>query len=190
MTVSKKTTCPCCDSKITYKQYLKTSHWQAKRREVLEWAGHSCQLCNSKKILHVHHRNYDNLWNEQLSDLIVLCKKCHEKHHDIEPLKEDIQITPKPLPKAVEDILKVFDCKKNKIPKGLFLEWVHSQNMPMANVLNDWGIIELDNVIELTRGTNSFTATYFDEPERFVKLQKLCCEYFGNDIEVRILNVS
>lgn len=67
---------------MTYKQYLKTHHWQAIRKQAIEYAEYKCQLCNNSKNLDVHHNTYENLWNEKLRDLIVLCKKCHNLFHD------------------------------------------------------------------------------------------------------------
>lgn len=70
-----------------YKKYLSTKIWEWKRKEKLEEAKYKCQLCGkSNTELHVHHNNYDNLCFEEMSDLIVLCKKCHEKFHDIEDI--------------------------------------------------------------------------------------------------------
>ena len=74
--------CRCCGSDITYSDYLQTSHWQSKRQEALSYADNRCQLCNKNSELHVHHRTYENLWNEPPSDLTVLCKDCHAKFHD------------------------------------------------------------------------------------------------------------
>jgi 5-methylcytosine-specific restriction endonuclease McrA len=68
---------------LPYQEYLKTDHWQEKRKQVLREAGYKCQLCNSKEILDVHHRTYERIGIEWLSDLIALCRTCHEKHHDI-----------------------------------------------------------------------------------------------------------
>ena len=70
-----------------YKKYLLTQSWKNKREEKLKEAKYKCQLCGkSNTELHVHHNNYDNLCFEEMSDLIVLCKKCHEKFHDIEDI--------------------------------------------------------------------------------------------------------
>ena len=62
-------------------------HWRQTRRKAIRQAGYRCQACGKsrlqyKAILQVHHLNYDNLGNEQEEDLLVLCKECHQKHHD------------------------------------------------------------------------------------------------------------
>lgn len=32
--------------------------------------------------MNIHHLTYDTLWNEQLSDVLVLCSSCHKNYHD------------------------------------------------------------------------------------------------------------
>src|SRR5207249_4359707 len=81
-----------------YLAYLQSKQWAAKRQEKLTSVNYSCARdvglnyqrdkdgilrripdCNSR--LHVHHLTYDNLGNEPLSDLIVLCEFHHEQEH-------------------------------------------------------------------------------------------------------------
>ncbi len=70
---------------MPYREYLKTNHWKQVREKAIKKAGFKCQLCNSfSKFLNVHHRDYDRLGNERDTDVIALCKTCHEKFHDIE----------------------------------------------------------------------------------------------------------
>lgn len=71
------------DYKKNYKQYLETNHWQNVRENKLKESNYKCQLCSKKDIeLHVHHNTYENIGNEEMNDLIVLCKDCHSKFHD------------------------------------------------------------------------------------------------------------
>lgn len=70
------------DQALTYPDYLETEHWRAKRREAIAHYGPTCVLCGSYDRVQVHHRSYENLGDEPLTDLIVLCRKCHAKHHD------------------------------------------------------------------------------------------------------------
>jgi len=46
---------------------------------------HQCSLCANKHSLNVHHRTYEHKGEEykNLEDLVVLCKICHQKHHNI-----------------------------------------------------------------------------------------------------------
>ena len=68
----------------SYDEYLNHIHWNTIRTIKLEEAGFKCQLCGNKDRLNVHHNNYDNLFMEEKSDLIVLCESCHKKFHDID----------------------------------------------------------------------------------------------------------
>ena len=72
------------DYKENYIQYLETDHWKSVRENKLKEANYKCQLCSKKDIeLHVHHNTYENIGNEEMNDLIVLCKYCHSRFHNI-----------------------------------------------------------------------------------------------------------
>lgn len=68
--------------KMEYQEYLKSDHWQQIRLKALSKAGNRCQLCSSTSNLNVHHNTYKNKGNEDLKDLVVLCRECHTKFHD------------------------------------------------------------------------------------------------------------
>ena len=40
-----------------------------------------CERCNSEDNLLVHHKNEDRS-NNELDNLEILCKRCHQKHHE------------------------------------------------------------------------------------------------------------
>jgi hypothetical protein len=66
-----------------YKRYLQSPQWKRLRRLAISSVDGFCQRCKQpKKDLEVHHKNYNNFGNEDLSDLEVLCKSCHELIHD------------------------------------------------------------------------------------------------------------
>lgn len=67
-------------TKGNYALYLASDSWKKARVLVLTKADFRCQVCNSTERLNVHHRTYD-LGNENLNDLTVLCRKCHELFH-------------------------------------------------------------------------------------------------------------
>lgn len=69
------------DFSIRYQKYMESEEWQKKRKWVLEFWDYKCALCFSGSDLEVHHRTYLRLGQEKLTDLIVLCEKCHERHH-------------------------------------------------------------------------------------------------------------
>ena len=68
---------------IEYSEYLNSKEWIEKRDVALKIADYKCVKCGVKENLHVHHLNYDNVLNESQSDLLVVCKKCHEDIHNV-----------------------------------------------------------------------------------------------------------
>jgi hypothetical protein len=68
--------------KEKYHEYLLSEQWVRLRDTKIKDVGNSCQLCSRREGLQVHHRTYDNVFNEKLDDLIVLCKHCHKKFHN------------------------------------------------------------------------------------------------------------
>ena len=66
----------------TYALYLASEHWQGVRKAAIERAGGKCMLCNTdQEALHVHHRTYERVGNEQPADVIVLCATHHAQFH-------------------------------------------------------------------------------------------------------------
>ncbi len=73
------------NEKVDYKEYIKSPEWQETSRKAKERANYHCQLCHREgndTTLNTHHNNYERLGLEFDSDLIVLCRKCHRKHHN------------------------------------------------------------------------------------------------------------
>jgi len=67
---------------MPYREYLQTDEWRNRRQRHLESVGHRCQVCNAGRvILDVHHRTYERRGNELYTDLIVLCRTCHDIFH-------------------------------------------------------------------------------------------------------------
>lgn len=64
-----------------YRVYLQSDEWQELREMALERAGYRCQICSSTDGLQVHHRTYENIFEEDEEDLTVLCEDCHELFH-------------------------------------------------------------------------------------------------------------
>lgn len=70
----------------SYQHYLRSKHWQETRRlvrdRVIEQHGIlRCERCPSTRDLETHHLTYKRLGAELLSDLVVVCNKCHEEIH-------------------------------------------------------------------------------------------------------------
>ena len=66
--------------KFDYHEYLKSDRWQHLRRSVLRRDNELC-ICGAKAT-EVHHKTYERLGNEPLSDLVSLCRNCHQNVHD------------------------------------------------------------------------------------------------------------
>lgn len=66
---------------MPYSEYLQTSEWQEKRKKALKYALYRCQMCNAAEHLDVHHRTYERRGNEDIEDLTVLCRSCHDHFH-------------------------------------------------------------------------------------------------------------
>jgi hypothetical protein len=67
---------------MPYRIYLRTPEWRRTRAAALVRAGNACSLdVRHTEELEVHHRTYERLGAELVSDLIVLCHSCHRLHH-------------------------------------------------------------------------------------------------------------
>lgn len=64
-----------------YYAYMHSAAWYAKRKRALLRAQYRCQKCRSPKRLDVHHLTYERLGHEWDTDLVVLCRKCHDQVH-------------------------------------------------------------------------------------------------------------
>jgi 5-methylcytosine-specific restriction endonuclease McrA len=73
---------------MNYQNYLQSDEWKKRRGKALTYWGHRCAICNSGKYLDVHHRTYANIGKEKMTDLIVLCRKCHTLYHDKLPTRK------------------------------------------------------------------------------------------------------
>jgi len=75
----------------SYREYLLSNHWK-RTRKWLFYSGYVtrdsagnlvCSACQLPRTpLHVHHKSYQNLGYEPLTDLQVLCKDCHSEVHN------------------------------------------------------------------------------------------------------------
>lgn len=64
--------------KLTYTEYLESTTWREIRSHALWKADYQCELCGNRHELQVHHKHYPPRGEETASDLVVLCKWCHE----------------------------------------------------------------------------------------------------------------
>jgi len=63
------------------KDYMSSLEWRNLRWAVLTRDGFKCK-CGSRIELEVHHITYDRWRREALSDLVTLCRSCHQERHD------------------------------------------------------------------------------------------------------------
>lgn len=73
--------------RMSYRQYLQTDYWKAKRKGILTRDKRRCRDCGAKKRLQVHHKTYAALrGRESDCDLITVCAECHRfRHKEIIP---------------------------------------------------------------------------------------------------------
>jgi hypothetical protein len=74
-------------TKTEYRDYLCSEHWKMTRKSAIEASEGKCERCAMPRWLaeivydqdlHVHHKTYLNLGAEELEDLEVLCRRCHD----------------------------------------------------------------------------------------------------------------
>lgn len=69
------------DAYNKYKAYIKSKEWAEKRELTLDYYGNQCCYCGNKYDLQCHHRHYRSLYKEKMTDLLILCRKCHANQH-------------------------------------------------------------------------------------------------------------
>ena len=69
-----------------------------------------------------------------------------------------------------------------------FLGFLSSKNRPMSKVLEEWQLERLSgDLLELKKGSRTFSAAYFDDGEKVEQLRAYCKEFFGRDIRLNLL---
>ena len=63
-----------------YSKYLASPHWKERRGLRLELDGNRCQDCG-ESATEVHHLTYERIGEEELGDLLSLCRVCHRMRH-------------------------------------------------------------------------------------------------------------
>lgn len=64
-----------------YTDYLWSDKWREFKGWVVEARGLQCQDCKERPHNTLHHTTYARLGNEHLSDVRLLCSKCHTIAH-------------------------------------------------------------------------------------------------------------
>jgi len=68
--------------KTDYSSYMQSPKWQEIREIRLFVDSNKCQSCGNGEQLQVHHITYKRLGNEDIDDLVTVCKQCHKELHD------------------------------------------------------------------------------------------------------------
>lgn len=69
-----------------YREYMKSPAWYAKRELRLLYDEGRCQMDGEILNLVVHHLNYNNIGDENMHDLMTVCRSCHQKLHPYKTL--------------------------------------------------------------------------------------------------------
>lgn len=109
-----------------YTNYITSPEWFSLRRKVFDKYGKYCRRCKSSRRLHVHHKTYERLGKECIeTDLVVLCKSCHDKYHK-KNKHTSIETTDIFVENKKEN--KVFALKEKKLKKQKEVKLIYKPN--------------------------------------------------------------
>lgn len=84
-------------TKTEYLAYLKSPRWQQMRRTLARSASAQCFCCEriprSGWSLDLHHLTYERLGNELPTDVVPLCRSCHDIVHEMQKPNEPPEVT-------------------------------------------------------------------------------------------------
>ena len=69
--------------------YFASPKWKSMRQLILSRDNHQCQSCGAKSSLEIHHITYENFGDEDISQLVSLCRDCHQEIHDLNGYSRD-----------------------------------------------------------------------------------------------------
>jgi 5-methylcytosine-specific restriction endonuclease McrA len=67
------------DSNPEYTEYRQSERWAMLRRAVMLRARGRCQICRRRPGAELAHLTYDHIFQEQMEDLLWLCRPCHRE---------------------------------------------------------------------------------------------------------------
>lgn len=71
-------------NQLAHREYLKSATWADLRQQVIQRDKGICRTCKHPGA-DVHHKTYKRWGCENLSDLITLCRPCHDAWHSTHP---------------------------------------------------------------------------------------------------------
>jgi hypothetical protein len=63
----------------TYQAYLNSPYWEKTATTKRKSVAYRCEECHAAAPLDVHHKHYNTLHSESMTDLLALCRPCHQK---------------------------------------------------------------------------------------------------------------
>lgn len=79
-----------------YKAYLQSDEWKRIRTRIRRRARGRCERCGVNVRDDIHHKTYERVGNEDLKDLIAVCRPCHRCIHgksEYDPLPVAMMLT-------------------------------------------------------------------------------------------------
>ena len=70
--------------------YFNSSQWKLARSRILQRDNFNCKRCGTDNHLEVHHLTYIRFGRELSSDLVTLCRNCHQAVHNHHGYKHHI----------------------------------------------------------------------------------------------------
>ena len=148
------------------KQEYQDERWKARAAQIRELDHHQCAMCGAKDVeLHVHHLSYPpppfHIWDADDSELVTLCKDCHEKIHDCSTrptLSEDRQLT--------TVIICTDENGERMVGKSLYAELCKRgyNGKPYTQQIKDW--FREEHWLEVYAYVHSIYEKYADGRER------------------------
>jgi hypothetical protein len=62
-----------------YTAAVRGTRWRNMKQDMIRLRGGRCERCGYQHGLELHHRNYDRLGRELISDLELVCHRCHQE---------------------------------------------------------------------------------------------------------------
>lgn len=136
---------------VDYYKYLKTTAWENMRQKVFRRDGFKCVVCGEAKNLECHHITYDNLGAEKVSDLVTLCKECHEKTHagdDVENLIESRRAHLNAVVIELNKRINEFNRRQKEFETNEFMDETTQHLFACAIALGD-DYVKLDDILKI-----------------------------------------
>jgi hypothetical protein len=68
---------------VVYKEYLASPKWSETKRRIRHRNGGRCERCLTNEGQNLHHLTYETVGYERYQDIMLLCKGCHDRKHDV-----------------------------------------------------------------------------------------------------------